>query len=149
MVPITIKGITVHNTNNELSAKENLEIMQKLNAQGEKVSVHFFVDSQEVIQATDLSLPTWHTGKGKDMGNMNTISIEICTKGDEEECDKAENKAIDLIKELLREYKLSTEDIYFHRDFDNSFYCPCKILDRYKLFENPKKQWIKEKIEKE
>lgn len=133
-----VKGITIHNTNNEYSAIENYELMKKLNKEGNQVSVHYFVDSKDTVLATDLSFPTWHTGKGFDVGNMNTISIEICSKGNDEEYERAEENALFLIRQLMIKFNLSSKDIYFHRDFDVSFYCPHRILDKY-----TKEEWIK------
>lgn len=137
-----IKGITVHNTNNELSAKENIELMKQLNAVGNMVSVHYFVDAEEYIQASPLDQSTWHTGKGYDQGNMSTISIEICSKGSEDEYKRAEENALFLIRILMSKYNLRSDQIYFHRDFDISFYCPHRILDRYSLEPFPKEKWI-------
>lgn len=137
-----VKGITVHNTNNELSAQENIELMKQLNAEGNMVSVHYFVDNTGYYQATSEDVPTWHTGKGYDAGNMNTISIEICSKGSEEEYKQAEENACFLIRILMSKYELRAEDIYFHRDFDTSFYCPHRILDKYFTEDYPKQKWI-------
>lgn len=137
-----IKGITIHNTNNEFSAKENVKMMNELIEQNIKVSVHYFVDAEEYIQASPLDQPTWHTGKGYDQGNMSTISIEICSKGSEDEYKKAEENALFLIRILMSKYDLRSNQIYFHRDFDTSFYCPHRILDKYSLEQFPKEKWI-------
>lgn len=137
-----VLGITIHNTNNEYSAQENIQMMKELNEQGIKVSVHYFVDSTGYYQATSEEVPTWHTGKGYDEGNMSTISIEICSKGDDEEYKKAEENAHFLIRILMSKYNLRSDQIYFHRNFDTSFYCPHRILDKYSLESNPKDRWI-------
>lgn len=111
--------------------------MRKVIELGSTVSVHYFVDENDIIQATSLEEPTWHTGKGFDAGNMNTISIEICSKGSNEEYKRAEENALFLIRQLMTNYNLTSDDIYFHRDFDTSFYCPHRILDNYS-----KTEWI-------
>lgn len=139
---MNLKGITIHNTNNEFSAKENVELMKKMNSSGNMVSVHYFVDANEYIQASPLDQPTWHTGMGADFGNMNTISIEVCSKGSDEEYKRAEENALFLIRILMSKYNLRSDQIYFHRDFDASFYCPHRILDKYPLEQFPKEKWI-------
>lgn len=123
-----ILGITIHNTNNSYSAKENFEFMKK----AFNVSVHYFVDDVEVVKATEESEVTFHTGKGYDNGNMNTISIEICKSTcDWEVYKKAQDNAIKLIKKIQKKYKLTNDNIYFHNDFDMNKYCPHRILAEY------------------
>lgn len=124
-----VKGITIHNTNNNLSAKENAELMNELI----NVSVHFFVDDIEIVKVVDESEITYHTGKGFDEGNMNTISIEICKSTCTWEVyKKAQDNAVQLIKSLQNKYGLTNDQIYFHNDFDVNKYCPHRILDEYK-----------------
>lgn len=137
---MNVKGITIHNTNNSYSAKENFEFMKK----AFNVSVHYFVDDEEIIKATDENKITYHTGRGYDEGNLNTISIEICKST----CNwnvykKAQDKAIKLIKELQKKYNLTNDNIYFHNDFDINKYCPHRILNEYKN----KKNFIREELE--
>lgn len=128
----SIKGITIHNTGNELSAEE-LETAMAVSEQ--HFATHYFVDEKEVRQVMPLEWCVWHTGKGLDMGNTRTIAVEICrSRSDDETYLKAQNNAVILIKHLLKEYNLSKNDIYFHSNFDN-FYCPHKILDIYKTRE--------------
>lgn len=132
-----VKGITIHNTNNDLGAKDNLALMRELQNNGVFVSVHYFVDAEEIILATPLDQITYHTGKGYDLGNTNTISIEVCSKGLDDEYKQAEENALFLIRQLMGKFKLSADDIYFHQDFDMGFYCPHRILDKY-----TKEEWI-------
>lgn len=128
-----IKGITIHNTGNELSA-EALEIAMSESKQ--HFATHYFVDEKEVRQVMPLDWSVWHTGKGLDMGNTRTVAIEICrSRSDEETYLKAQSNAINLIKQLLEEYHLSKSDIFFHSNFSET-YCPHRILDVYKTREN-------------
>lgn len=130
------KGITVHNTNNQLSAMDNLMAMEYGRFDG---GCHFFVDENGVLEAMPLNWCTWHTGKGYDMGNMNTIAIEICrSQCSEELYSKAEARAVALIKLLMEAYNLTEKDIYFHNDFNPRTYCPHRILQTYKS----KSNWI-------
>lgn len=131
------KGITIHNTGNELSALDNFMAMEY--GKGD-YACHFFVDENEVLEAMPLTWCAWHTGKGYDMGNMNTIAIEICrSRCPEELYKKAESKAVELVKLLMEAYQLTDKDIYFHNDFNPRTYCPHRILQTYKT----KSEWIK------
>jgi len=131
---MNVQGITIHNTGNELSAKENYDLMKNSVTSH---ATHFFVDENEVIQAMPLSINAWHTGKGYDRGNMSTISIEICRSTcTDSQYQLSEQRAIKLIKKLLKSFKLDNNSIYFHNDFDKRNYCPHRILDIYKTKNN-------------
>lgn len=128
------KGITIHNTGNELSASELAEKMEEAT---DHLATHFFVDENEVIQMMPLDWCVWHTGKGKDYGNTRTIAVEICRSTCSDEVYKeAQRNAIDLIKELMKQFGFTKDNIYFHKDFNNTFYCPHRILDIYKTKQN-------------
>lgn len=135
-------GITIHNTGNELSARENY---RKLRKTGNLNLCHFLVDEKEVIKTLSEKKTAYHTGKGFDLGNMNTIAIEICRSLDDE-CVymQAEMKAVELVKELMAKYGIPKEKIYFHRDFDNTAYCPHRLLDIYKTKKNFINTYFKE-----
>lgn len=135
---IEIKGITIHNTGNDLSAKENYEWMAKTStSQG----THYLVDESETIQCMPLDWHVWHTGKGRDFGSMNTLAIEICrSQSNLETYLKAQKRAFSLISQLMVWFNLSLNDLYFHNDFNNRTYCPHRILDLY----GSKKNFIKE-----
>lgn len=126
---IEIKGICIHNTGNALSAKENYEFMKETRL---NLGTHYFVDEKEVIQAMPLDWHAWHTGKGRDFGNMHTIAIEVCrSQSNIEIYLKAQSRAFYLIHTLISWFDLSLDQIYFHHDFNNRTYCPHKILDLY------------------
>lgn len=129
MQAFKVKGITIHNTHNELSAKEN---RKNLKESGLLYLTHFLIDENDVIQTWSTKKPSWHTGKGFDKGNMNTISIEICRSTCEEEMYlKAEENAVEFIKALMEKYYLTEKDIYLHRDFDKIKNCPHRLLEIY------------------
>lgn len=123
-----VKGITIHNTGSSLSARETYNIM----LQNKNLNYcHFLIDENEVINTYPLDKNASHTGRGYDFGNRFTIAIEICRS----RCDldtylKAQDRAIKKIKELMKEYNLTKDDIYFHNDF-NTVRCPHRILDLY------------------
>lgn len=133
-----VKGITIHNTGNGRSARQLYDI---LIAQRTPYLCHFLVDENEIIQTISLDDNAEHTGKGYDYGNMNTIAIEICrSTSDEKTYLKAQSNAIALVKELMREYNLTVDNVYFHIDFNPMTYCPHRILDMY----GNKKNFIEE-----
>lgn len=128
-----VKGITIHNTNRDESANELYEEFKK---QKKYNLCHYLVDEENVIQTLSEEYEASHTGKGYDFGNRFTIAIEICRSTCEDELYlKAQSRAIKLIKKLMKKYKLSEKDIYFHNDFDNHKYCPHKIFELYKTKE--------------
>lgn len=127
-----IKGITIHNTNSELSAREiadDLIAQQKINL------CHYLVDEQEVINIYPVEYEASHTGRGFDFGNKYTIAIEICRSQCKDDLYfKSQDRAIKLIKYLMKKYSLTKDDIYFHNDF-NTVRCPHRILEIYQTKE--------------
>lgn len=127
-----VKGITIHNTNNLLSAKENYDEFLKI---GKPNLYHYLVDETETINTYPTDLEASHTGRGYDFGNRFTIAIGICRSVcDEELYMKAQERAIKLIKKLMKKYGLKSDDIYFHSDF-NTVKCPHRILEIYETKE--------------
>lgn len=126
-----VKGITVHNTGNGISASELYNLIPHN-------LCHFLVDEKETIQTYPLDKSAEHTGKGYDYGNMNTIAIEIC-RSTTALYPLAEAKAVELIKELMAMYGLEPKDIYFHIDFNKNTYCPHRILKDH----GSKEEWLK------
>lgn len=127
---LDIKGITIHNTGNSLSAQENYDLLSTLaTSQG----THYFVDEKEILEFMPLDWCVYHTGMANDWACKHTIAIEICRSQSTADLYlKAQDNAIKLIKKLMRKYKLKSNNIYFHNDFNKTTYCPHKILDLYK-----------------
>lgn len=123
-----VKGIVIHNTNSQKSARELASLMAKSTSSR---ATHFFVDDKCVMQMLPLNWSAFNTGKGYDLGNTQCISIEICSSLSTERYMKAQDRAVQLIRKLMREYGLTDKDIYFHRDFDATVNCPAQILKRY------------------
>ena len=130
-----IKGIVIHNTNNQLWSARRLE---KWLTEENKTSAgcHFLVDAEETIQVMPLSWSVWNTGMGYDFGNLHCISIEIVSHPSNKDYESAERKAIDLINYLMEKYNFTKSDIYFHRDFNPNVNCPAQVLKRYKTKQN-------------
>ena len=124
-----VKGITIHNTGNELSAKENYDSLSKNNQLN---LCHYLIDETDVIQTISEDKEAEHTGMGYDFGNKFTVAIEVCrSQCDDELYISAQKNAIKFIKKLIKKYNLTTNDIYFHSDFNIKKRCPHKILDLY------------------
>ena len=129
-----IKGITIHNTSNDLSAQENYS---KLIKDKRTNLCHYIVDENDIINTLSEEQEAHHTGKGYDFGNRFTIAIEIArSMSDEKIYLKAQDNAIKLIKKLMKKYHLTKDDIYFHIDFNQQIRCPHRILDIYKTKED-------------
>lgn len=137
------KCITIHNTSNyDMNAQQIFDFMNNdcVTTQG----THYLVDDKGIIEVLPLTWKTWHTGKANDYAFHNSIAIEICSNLDNEKYLLGQDKAIDLIKELMKEYNLTNDDIYFHNDFNHKAYCPSNILDLYKTKKNFLNKFFKE-----
>ena len=126
-----IKGIVIHNTNNQLWNAKRLE-KWLTDENRTSAGCHFLVDKDEVIQVMPLDWSVWNTGMGYDFGNLHCISIEIVSHPSNKDYESAERRAIDLINYLMEKYNFTKSDIYFHRDFNPSVNCPAQILKKYK-----------------
>jgi len=125
-----VRGITLHCTNNyEMSARDVFNWLNEENKNSN--GCHYLVDNEEIIEVMPHDWAVYHTGKGLDYGNQFTIAIEICSNLDNEKYLLGQAKAIELIKELMEEYNLTTNELYFHNDFYKQYYCPATILDLY------------------
>lgn len=124
---LEVKGITIHNTGNTLSAEENLNLMATTKtSQG----THYFIDEHSIVQAMPTDWCVYHTGMGNDWACQHTIAIEICRSQSQAETYRlAEENAVKFVKSMLKKYKLTKDDIYFHIDFNQRTYCPHRILD--------------------
>lgn len=130
-----IKGIVIHNTNNQLWSAKRLEKWLSEENRGSN-GCHFLVDHKEVIQILPLTWSSWNTGMGYDFGNLHCIAIEICSNPSNTLYLKGQERAIDLIKSLMKEFNLGLDDIYFHRDFQPNINCPAQILKLYGTKQN-------------
>lgn len=120
-------GICVHNTANNASAKNEISYMKSNNS---STSFHIAVDNVEAIQGIPFNRNTWHSGDGTNgVGNRNYISIEICySTGNLDTFKKAEENAVKVIVQLLKQYGWDIGKVKKHQDFSGK-YCPHKTLD--------------------
>ena len=120
------KGICVHNTANDASAKNEISYMKSNNME---VSFHVAIDDVEAIQGIPFNRNAYHAGDGKNgNGNRKTISIEICySKSGGEKFDNAEKNAAHYIATLLKENNWTTKDVYTHQHWSGKN-CPHRTM---------------------
>lgn len=126
----SLECIVVHNTNNQKASAERLEMWLE-NECKSSTGCHFLVDHKEVRQVMPLDWSVWNTGMGMDYGNLHGIAIEICSNPNTKLYLEGQARAIELIKELMAEFKISESAIFFHRDFQPNINCPAQILKLY------------------
>lgn len=126
------EGITIHNTANDASAKNEVSYMITNN---NEVSYHWAVDDVRAVQGISMDRNTWNAGDGgSGYGNRKTISIEICySKSGGDRFNTAEQNAAELIARLMLQYKwgpelIGTKRINTHQS-RNGKYCPHRTLD--------------------
>ena len=121
------EGITVHNTANDASARNEASYMKSNN---NEVSFHIAVDDVEVIQLIDFNRNAWHAGDGGNgFGNRKTIAIEICySKSGGDRFIKAEKNASIIVAKLLKEFGWGFDRVYTHQKHSGK-YCPHRTLD--------------------
>ena len=108
-------GISVHNTYNNASAKNEISYMKSNNNQ---VSFHIAVDDVEAIQGLPLDRNRWSCGDGSGSDNRKHISIEICySKDGGTKFENAEKRAAKVVAELLKKYGWGIDRVKAHRDF--------------------------------
>lgn len=125
-----IKGIVIHNTNNQQMSAEQLENWLE-NDNKRSNGCHFLIDYKEVRQVMPIDWSVWNTGMGMSFGNLDCISIEICSHPNNKLYLAGQERAINLIKELMKKYNLTKDDIYFHNDFQPHINCPAQIIKIY------------------
>ncbi len=119
--------ITIHNTDNDASAANEIAYMIRNN---DKTSFHFAVDDKEVVQGISCSRNAWHAGDGGNgTGNRKSIGIEICySKSGGARYQKALQNAIELTAQLMHMFYIPASKIVYHQNWDGK-YCPHRLLD--------------------
>ena len=141
MVP---KKITLHNTDNEMPAHNEISYMRNNNMY---VSYHVAIDEKEAIQGVPYNRNAYHAGDGANgYGNRNTIGIEICRNYDRSrkttnlreplasQYSKAEQNTIKFVAQLCIDLGIvaNNANIKTHNDWDGKW-CPSKILNEGRL----------------
>ncbi|MBQ8206789.1 MAG: N-acetylmuramoyl-L-alanine amidase [Bacilli bacterium] len=118
--------ISVHNTANDATARNEIAYMI---SNDNEVSFHIAVDDKEAVQGLPLDRNGWHCGDGNGTGNMKSIGIEICySKSGGDKFIKAEQNAVQLIAQLLKERGWGIDRVKKHQDWSGK-YCPHRTLD--------------------
>ena len=135
-IQLVPEWITVHDTANQsigADAVAHDSYLQSADAMNIPVSWHFTVDDVRIVQHIPLYEVAWHAGDGHDgPGNRKSISIEICENADGDRA-KAEQHAIHLIAQLLRDYDLGIDSVVPHKNWTGKN-CPHLILPRWDSF---------------
>lgn len=141
MVP---KKITLHNTDNQMPAHNEISYMRSNNNQ---VSYHVAIDEKEAIQGIPYNRNAWAAGDGLNgYGNRNTIHIEICRNYDrargttrlneplQSMYTQAEQNTIKFTAQLCIDLGIvaNNANIKTHNDWSGKW-CPSKILNEGRL----------------
>lgn len=120
--------ITVHNTANDASARNEVSYMRRNSS---STSYHVAVDDKEVVIAAPFNRNCFHAGDGRNgTGNRKTIGIEICySKSGGARFDAAEDNAARYIASLLKAYGWGINRVKRHYDWSRK-YCPHRTMDR-------------------
>lgn len=118
--------ITVHNTANDASAKNEANYMLSNNNQ---VSYHVAIDDVESVEMIPFSRNAWHAGDGANgAGNRKSIGIEICySKSGGDRYKKAEKNAIEYIAHVLIQLGLKPDRVRYHKQWSGKN-CPHRII---------------------
>lgn len=124
---MTPKYITVHNTANDASARNEVSYMRRnSNATG----FHAAVDDKEVVIGIPYNRNSWHAGDGNGSGNRKSIGIEICySKSGGSRFTESEKNAAKYIASLLKSYGWGISRVKRHYDW-NGKRCPHRTMDR-------------------
>ena len=133
--------ITVHNTGNTASARNEAAYHNSNNAQ---VSYHVAIDDVEAVQLIPFNRTAWHAGDGMGNGNMRSIGIEICYSMDNgysgaksARYKAAEENAALYIAYVLKQYGWGIDRLKRHYDWSGKD-CPHKMhaTNSYQAFRN-------------
>lgn len=114
----TIKGITIHSTDNEASyARNEREYLSNPDRERKDVGWHLCVDESVCIQAAPFDEIMYHAQSG----NETTIGIEMCHTGNRLVVIERTAK---LTADLLKQYDLTINDLYRHYDWYVTKPCP-------------------------
>lgn len=124
---MTPKGICVHNSANDASAKNEVAYMVRNDY---KISFHYAIDDKEVVQGIPENRNAYHAGDGSTgKGNREYIGVEICySKSGGSKFVAAEKNAAKFIASKLKEKGWDISHVKKHQDFSGK-YCPHRTLD--------------------
>ena len=138
---MTPKYITIHNTGNTASARNEAAYM---NSNSNYTSYHVAIDDKEAVQVVPFNRNAWHAGDGQGQGNRASIGIEICYSMDNgysgaksARYKKAEENAALYIAHVLHQYGWGMDRLKRHYDWSGKD-CPHKMhaTGTYQAFRN-------------
>ncbi|MEF8847334.1 MAG: peptidoglycan recognition family protein [Candidatus Paceibacterota bacterium] len=101
---------------------------------GWEVGPHLFVAPEGIWLFTDISM----TGRHANEGNSNSIGIEMVGRyNDESPSGKIWKNTKAILKNLLKKFDLSLQDVHFHREYNSGKDCPGKAVTR---------KWLKKEL---
>ena len=125
---MTPKYITVHNTDNNASAENEVAYMRRNNLQ---TSFHVAIDDKAVVYGVPFDRNAWHAGDGGNgTGNRQSIGVEICySKSGGEKFNKAEVNASKWIAKELKARDWSISRVKRHKDWSGKN-CPRRTMEK-------------------
>ena len=118
--------ITVHETANPAKgATANAHARLQAGGNSRNASWHYQVDSTEVVQSYPDTAQCFHSGGGRDNGNLNSIAIEICVN-DGKPHPQAVANAQALVRHLMGLYNIPVERVVQHNYWSGKN-CPTNL----------------------
>lgn len=134
------KGITIHNTANVASARNEAANVYNNNTKRGKngSAVHLFIDEKDTYLVVPFEIHGWHSSDGNGFGNRSTISIEICHSLDYSttKYERSESRAAVLTAQLMKEFDIPLSMVKRHYD-----YSPGKKRCPHRMFEGKPNTW--------
>ena len=125
---MTPKYITVHNTDNDAPAENEVAYMRRNNLQ---ISFHVAIDDKHVVYGIPLNRNAWHAGDGgKGKGNRTSIAVEICySASGGKKFDAAEKNAAKWIAAELKARGWGIDRVKRHKDWSGKN-CPKRTMSK-------------------
>jgi N-acetylmuramoyl-L-alanine amidase CwlA len=123
---MTAKYITIHNTANDASARNELVYMRDNN---NVTSFHVAVDDVQALQGIPFNRNAWHAGDGEDgTGNRESIAIEICySKSGGAKYNKAVENAVEIVARIMKAQGIPASNIRYHKNWSGKN-CPHRLI---------------------
>ena len=127
---MTPKYITIHNTGNTASARNEAAYM---NSNSNYTSYHVAIDDKEAVQVVPFNRNAWHAGDSQGQGNRASIGIEICYSMDNgysgamsARYKQAQENAALYVAYVLHQYGWGTDRLRQHWNWSGKD-CPHKM----------------------
>lgn len=138
-----IRFIILHYVGAVSTAKNNAEYFYD---KYRGASAHYFVDDKEIWQVVEDNDAAWAIGTDKyytDARNSNSISVEMCCyymqNGNINVAKEVEEKAIELVKMLMKKYNIDVDHVIRHYDATRKN-CPAPFVSDQERWNNFKKK---------